>query len=267
LLIPSDSLQDRLNMIGEFLGEINNLVVDIIDLFNNHPILGDSTKKMWISDAEEFLYYLETAWKNLHFTINEEEIYPVKESRDLLLTAKSRLAQVTRELETFNNQITRELIQSIRGKFDKCYQLIISELDVISPELQLMDFIPEIIKESKNHYKLPCSVCGEIAITFEVGKGLFDTKNSIIYSGITHSSQLKTEHSNELFSLLEEADLSKLHSFIKEHHSPEGLDAYCPECDKVYCWVHYNAYEVFDEGFYDCTYAICPQGHKRMIDD
>ena len=45
------------------------------------------------------------------------------------------------------------------------------------------------------------------------------------------------------------------------------MDAYCPTCDRVYCRDHYQTEERYDEGFYDCTYGTCPQGHRRMIDD
>jgi hypothetical protein len=31
--------------------------------------------------------------------------------------------------------------------------------------------------------------------------------------------------------------------------------------------LHYNAREEYDDGFYDCTYDECPNGHIRMIDD
>ena len=33
---------------------------------------------------------------------------------------------------------------------------------------------------------------------------------------------------------------------MKQYHSYEGLDAYCPECDKIYCWEHYNATEEWE---------------------
>jgi hypothetical protein len=48
---------------------------------------------------------------------------------------------------------------------------------------------------------------------------------------------------------------------------PEGIDAFCPECDAIYCHSHYRTQVVEDEGFYDCTYGTCPRGHRRMIDD
>jgi len=45
------------------------------------------------------------------------------------------------------------------------------------------------------------------------------------------------------------------------------IDAFCPDCDKIYCRNHYNVTEEWDEGYYDCSYGICPKGHRRMIDD
>ncbi|MFX1478459.1 MAG: hypothetical protein ACFFCI_10020, partial [Promethearchaeota archaeon] len=71
----------------------------------------------------------------------------------------------------------------------------------------------------------------------------------------------------KLFKLLQKKDLRGVHNFMKEHHTYEGLDAYCPECNKIYCWEHYNAKEEYDDSFYDCTMGICPKGHERMIDD
>ncbi len=47
----------------------------------------------------------------------------------------------------------------------------------------------------------------------------------------------------------------------------EVLDAYCPECYKIYCRAHYDINEKWEEGFYDCSYGTCPNGHRRMIDD
>ncbi len=42
---------------------------------------------------------------------------------------------------------------------------------------------------------------------------------------------------------------------------------YCPTCDRSYCGDHWHQQVEFDDGFYDCTYGTCPQGHRRMVDD
>ncbi|MFX0034569.1 MAG: hypothetical protein ACFE9I_02875 [Candidatus Hermodarchaeota archaeon] len=72
---------------------------------------------------------------------------------------------------------------------------------------------------------------------------------------------------NGLSKVISELNILKVHNFLKKYHTHEGLDAYCPEYNKIYCWEHYNAREEFDDGFYDYTYGECPEGHKRMIDD
>ncbi|MFX1328347.1 MAG: hypothetical protein ACFE91_09395 [Promethearchaeota archaeon] len=66
---------------------------------------------------------------------------------------------------------------------------------------------------------------------------------------------------------MQEENLLAVHNFLKKYHTYERLDAYCPECNKIYCWKHYNAREEYDDSFYDCTYGECPEGHKRMTDD
>ncbi len=42
---------------------------------------------------------------------------------------------------------------------------------------------------------------------------------------------------------------------------------YCPDCDLNYCRPDWNAHILLDEGFYDCTVGICPNGHRHTIDD
>jgi len=54
---------------------------------------------------------------------------------------------------------------------------------------------------------------------------------------------------------------------VKNLKMKEGVDAYCPECDRVYCEKHYNLSAVFDDGFYDCSYGTCSEGHRRKLDD
>jgi hypothetical protein len=42
---------------------------------------------------------------------------------------------------------------------------------------------------------------------------------------------------------------------------------YCLECEQTYCRADWNAYVLFDEGFYDYTMGTCPAGHRHMLDD
>jgi hypothetical protein len=52
-----------------------------------------------------------------------------------------------------------------------------------------------------------------------------------------------------------------------------GVDAdfvafFCWQCRRPYCEACWGPRRlVFDEGFYDCAYADCPEGHEQIVDD
>jgi len=115
---------------------------------------------------------------------------------------------------------------------------------------------------SEEEYRLPCSVCGAIAVVVKTMDG------HPKYSGITRSITLDATKKDMLFAWLAAKNLLALHSYMEVEREIEGgLDAYCPSCDRVYCREHYQVTVRWDEGFYDCSYGECPSGHKRLIDD
>ncbi|MBZ5521260.1 MAG: hypothetical protein LAP21_03280 [Acidobacteriia bacterium] len=87
-----------------------------------------------------------------------------------------------------------------------------------------------------------------------------------ICAGITRSVSLNPAHNQDIFRWLAAGDLAALHAYMEDKFDG-GLDAYCPACDRIYCRTHYNVCEEFDEGMYDCSRGVCPQGHKRIVDD
>ena len=76
------------------------------------------------------------------------------------------------------------------------------------------------------------------------------------------------QHVAEVKKLLESKNLADLNYYLKMNCGfSEGMDAYCNQCDCVYCYEHYRTEVVFDEEFYDYTIGTCPQMHRRKIDD
>ncbi len=57
-----------------------------------------------------------------------------------------------------------------------------------------------------------------------------------------------------------------LHEAMLRAHQ-DGLDFYCPGCDAMLCEAHYRCIPQWDEGFYDHTLGVCPEGHERILDD
>jgi hypothetical protein len=126
---------------------------------------------------------------------------------------------------------------------------------------------PRVIKISVLEYQLPCAICRAIAVSFKVGIPDYQKEENLIFSGITHRTFLGLASAPQIFSLLAKEYIREVNNFYIKHFSFQGIDAYCPQCDRIYCARHYDTDVIWDEGFYDCTYGICPQGHRRMIDD
>jgi hypothetical protein len=65
-----------------------------------------------------------------------------------------------------------------------------------------------------------------------------------------------------LAEALDAADAAAIHAIDAEY-----APFWCPPCAASYCAACQIVWTEQDEGFYDSTRAICPQGHDRMIDD
>lgn len=128
---------------------------------------------------------------------------------------------------------------------------------------------PKVIKVSDSEYQLPCVVCGAIAVTFAIGIPQFSEEKAICYTGIVHGAGINLKAADRIFTWLEQEQIGLVHAFLEKHIVifEEGIDAYCPECDKIYCSLHYATREEWDDGFYDCTYGTCPENHTRIIHD
>ncbi|MHA1832036.1 MAG: hypothetical protein ACTSWR_10930 [Candidatus Helarchaeota archaeon] len=126
----------------------------------------------------------------------------------------------------------------------------------------------KIIKINDKEYQILCSICEKVSVIFKVGE--FFGKKGLIYSGIVHKTVLDLDYADIIFKLLDQGKISEIHSILKKTALPnieDGIDAYCPVCDKIYCKEHYQTIEHWDNGFFDYMEGVCPEGHKRIIDD
>ena len=257
---------ERIWKIRDFIQELEDFKDSIIGILNRVDTFDEGTRKFWISDVKEFYYSTVTAWEMLHFTVRGIKNH-LEDARGYFYMAKSKLSQSISELKLLENTEVDKLIDEVKKSFLKCEEAFDYNFALLESQTETKDSYPTIVKVSDKEYQLPCSSCGKIAVSFRIGKGRFDKVDKLVIRGITYETSLNKKLAGELFKLVENADLNGIHGFMKKYHAYEGLDAYCPECDKVYCWIHYNPVEEWDEGFYDCTYGTCPIGHKRIIDD
>ncbi len=135
-----------------------------------------------------------------------------------------------------------------------------------------------IKKDDQGVYYITCAACGKKAVSFGSPQRIRSVvdeafvsiigKENYLYQGICSSQNIPASLVEEVMNRLEARDLKALNSYMtKECGFFEGMDAYCYQCDCVYCCEHYETEIMFDEGFYDCTYGTCPQMHRRKIDD
>ena len=123
-------------------------------------------------------------------------------------------------------------------------------------------------KNSATDYSLHCALCGENAGHFYIGIPKYRKKEFLVYSGITHEKGLPLELQQQVFAFLEKGNIKAVHKLMRSKKVMEdGIDCYCPDCNKIYCKNHMKRRVVYDDGFYDCTYGTCPNGHERIIDD
>jgi len=258
--------KERIWKIREYISGLEKVKDEIIQYWKTGTDLDDNTRNLWTSDMKECYYSIIAAWQMLSSGTQKDSQFH-DSAGNFLKAAESRLAQVRSELTSIDTNDAQRLNRELEESFNYCYLALSAELASLSVPKKAEPSLQKVIKAAENEYHLPCAVCGEIAVKFKIGRSRFDKEDSLVFSGITFSTSLAKDLAPQLFKHLEQENLSQVHAFMKKHHKPEGLDAYCPTCGKIYCTRHYQTREEYDEGFYDCTYGTCPQGHKRIIHD
>lgn len=221
----------------------------------------------WITDAKEVYYNIVSAWEMLRAVSEGKDKY-IDTTAAYLAHAKSRCAQCASELRILGR--LGSLIEStLQEVFSECWNAINTELEQLKPEDQQKPPTHRVIKANDIEYHLPCSVCGEIAVSFVLTDHKASKKKIFACVGIIHGGALHISNAKKIFAWLEEEKIAEIHAFLKNTSIifEEGIDAYCPKCDKIYCNRHYDTREEWDEGFYDCTYGTCPEGHTNLIHD
>ncbi|HZJ77850.1 MAG TPA: hypothetical protein VFD52_03505 [Clostridia bacterium] len=144
-----------------------------------------------------------------------------------------------------------------------------------------MDKRSEILNQGLKGFIVTCAECGKKAVGFgrlkKIG-GFMDEvfqseadRNPFLFQGITGSQAIPREHVTSVVSLLKVGDLRDLNNYMTANCKfTKGIDAYCYQCNLVYCHEHYKTYVIYAHdypGWYESTEGTCPQGHIRSIDD
>ncbi len=267
-------LEERVWAIRDSIDQLESIRDEIITFFSQLH-LEESTQKIWAGDAKESYYAVVSAWQLLHGISRGQKTTNtdfITSCRNFLKLARSKSAQLQSELVRLEDQDTEQAIELERD-WDQVFEVTWA---AISTVLEFFEESPTISppgrpvkKISPQEYQLLCRVCGNVAARFYIGKYFEqDKEDSLIFEGTTHRTSRYLKYKNTIFEFLQNEEIAGLNDFlIKNLGFEEGIDAYCPKCDAVYCQDHWLLRETFDDGFYDCTYGTCPAGHTRMVDD
>ena len=260
-----ESEAEQIWLIRDSIQELEDLKDEIVTFLSNHFELKNSESNIWIDDAKGAYFNIVAAWQMLNSCTRqepEEQAAKTESSLGFLKIAKSHLGQSASELRALKEDEAYRLEKQWKDTFEKCHQSILEQLeryldsDVGQPPAET------IVKVREGAYTLSCAVCGKVAVVILLNEEIF------VYSGIMIETAFDKSLAQEVFKLLDGKNLNGLHLYYKRTiQLEEGMDAYCPECDEIYCSAHYATEEEWDEGFYDCTYGTCPQGHRRIIHD
>lgn len=128
-----------------------------------------------------------------------------------------------------------------------------------------INYFPEYapLESSEGDLIIHCSLCDKRATIFD-----FDDKNrSVRISSAQRSYVVGFHNIEELREKLAGGEYKDFHEFLVKDY--DGLDYYCPKCNKVYCIDHYEVTPQFEPNsdWYDYSIGVCPLGHRRMVDD
>jgi len=115
---------------------------------------------------------------------------------------------------------------------------------------------------------VPCARCGAEAAKFSLLPARPADKSA-------QPGLLRTGFIGEVTKFGGADDLRRVLEMIRsaDYSAAQGADAdfvafHCRACRRNYCQRCWRiGPPEFDEGFYDCTRAVCPEGHEQIVDD
>lgn len=118
---------------------------------------------------------------------------------------------------------------------------------------------------------LSCAKCGQPAAIFKVfnaqeGEGIWKDRTRIersVFMGSTiQFGEIDSLH--YVLYALQRGD----YEYASRKLGPDFIAFRCEACQLDYCEKCWDiGPPEFDDGFYDCTYGACPEGHTQTVDD
>ena len=118
----------------------------------------------------------------------------------------------------------------------------------------------EALLQCEADRSLHCHRCGREIVRLALRDG------KLVVASPLRRMRLSAEELGQEPARLLGAPPATLHEAMLNAYQ-DGLDYYCPDCDAMYCEAEFRCIPQWDEGFYDYTLGLCPEGHERVVDD
>lgn len=141
--------------------------------------------------------------------------------------------------------------------------------EFVAPLGQALSALPRgSVRRTGGGFALPCSVCDADAVTLTLSRAGPAAREQLVVSSlspVTVFRSLAGPRMADLLALLEAGDVAAVVQHLNATQ-PGGCDAYCPECQRVYCKTHYSIEAQWTGSWHEATFATCALGHEHMVD-
>ncbi len=113
----------------------------------------------------------------------------------------------------------------------------------------------------KKSIEVTCSLCANTCATITLSER---KPYSLFIEGFLGNATFRVDRliRNHLIKYYQSKDFHKIQEIDNEY-----APFYCKECKMCYCIAHWKYWTVYDDGFYDATRGVCPNGHEKTLDD
>jgi hypothetical protein len=249
--------------------------MELILTFLERTCSGDDSKlKIWSDDVRGAYLSTDAAWQMLWLVSEGNKDDSADRCKRFKAEARGRLECALSELDSFNDSEDEPEARHLKSMFGFACKRSLDAMDELlkemvptAPEPPAVAPAKRVVVKGPKEIELLCQVCGKVSMSFGMGELLGD--QVYLFSGTTKRAPLDETKIDEILEHLRKDDIATAHKLAWDlsWSMEDGLDGYCPDCDKIYCHEHIQMQVVWDEGYYDYTWGTCPEGHKRVIDD
>jgi hypothetical protein len=125
-----------------------------------------------------------------------------------------------------------------------------------------------VTKKSATSYALPCAACGADAVTMTLTKITTTSAEQMVVSSLSPVTVFRPMTGPRMADLIAQLNAGVVEWVIKHLRETQagGCDAWCEQCDRLYCKAHYAVEAQWSGSWHEATYATCPLGHEHEID-